>query len=168
MNQVRRIPAPVTGVARRCLAVKDRFFEVVRNHATRPRGIGQAVYAAGRARPGATNRRLHQAGISPLTGIMAGDGGHGNLPVGGHRSSPLAATGSPHGALARVGADLWPAAFTTLKEVGPSTLLGDEQERIRYAADNLIFSRDVAADTPAREAMQDIERLCRALVNSGR
>jgi hypothetical protein len=56
----------------------------------------------------------------------------------------------------------------TLKEMGPSTLLGDEQERIRYAADNLIFSRDVAADTPAREAMQDIERLCRALVNSGR
>src|SRR3954447_24618997 len=25
------------------------------------------------------------------------DGGHGNLPVGGHRKSPPAATGSPHG-----------------------------------------------------------------------
>jgi hypothetical protein len=26
-----------------------------------------------------------------------GDGGHGNLPIGGHRISPLAATRSPHG-----------------------------------------------------------------------
>jgi hypothetical protein len=25
------------------------------------------------------------------------DGGHGNLPVGGHRNSPVTATGSPHG-----------------------------------------------------------------------
>ena len=52
----------------------------------------------------------------------------------------------------------------TLKETGPSKLLGDEHERIRYAADNLIFSRDLAQDAPAREAMADVERLCRALV----
>ena len=32
------------------------------------------------------------------------DGGHGNLPVGGHRKSPLAATGSPHG---------WPSDLPT-------------------------------------------------------
>jgi hypothetical protein len=37
----------------------------------------------------------------------------------------------------------------TLKEIGPSKLLGDEQERIRYAADNLIFSRDLAEDASA-------------------
>jgi hypothetical protein len=57
----------------------------------------------------------------------------------------------------------------TLDEMGPSKLLfGDEQERIRYAADNLIFSRDLAQDARAREAIRDIERLCRALVDSGR
>ena len=56
----------------------------------------------------------------------------------------------------------------TLTEMGPSKLLGDEQERIRDAADNLIFSRDLAQDVPAREAMADVERLCRALVHSAR
>ena len=56
----------------------------------------------------------------------------------------------------------------TLKEMGPCKLLGDEQERIRYAADDLIFSRDLAQDTPARAVMADIERLCRALADSGR
>ena len=56
----------------------------------------------------------------------------------------------------------------TLTEMGPSKLLGDEQERIRDAADNLIFSRDLAQDAPAREAMADVERLCRALVHSAR
>jgi hypothetical protein len=56
----------------------------------------------------------------------------------------------------------------TLKEMGPSKLLGDERERVRYAADNLIFSRDLAQDAPARAAMADIERLCRALVDGGR
>jgi len=56
----------------------------------------------------------------------------------------------------------------TLKQIGPSTLLGDEQERIRYAADNLIFSRDLEEDAPARDAMGDVERLCRALVDSAR
>jgi hypothetical protein len=54
----------------------------------------------------------------------------------------------------------------TLKKMGPSTLLGDEQERIRRAADNLIFSRDLTQDAPARAAIQDIERLRRALVDS--
>ena len=32
----------------------------------------------------------------------------------------------------------------TLNEMGPSKLLGDERERIREAADDLIFSRDLA------------------------
>jgi hypothetical protein len=57
----------------------------------------------------------------------------------------------------------------TLKEMGPSKLLlGEERERIRFAADNLIFSRDLAQDALAREGMADIERLCRALADSGR
>ena len=41
----------------------------------------------------------------------------------------------------------------TLNEMGPSKLLGDQQERIREAADHLIFSRDLAQDALARQAM---------------
>jgi hypothetical protein len=39
------------------------------------------------------------AGLFPLYEAFnePSDGGHGNLPVGGHRFSPLAATRSPHG-----------------------------------------------------------------------
>ena len=36
---------------------------------------------------------------------LPSDGGHGNLPVGGHRKSPLAAIGSPHG---------WPSDLPTV------------------------------------------------------
>jgi hypothetical protein len=50
----------------------------------------------------------------------------------------------------------------------PSELLDGERDRIRYAADNLIFSRDVATDVAAQEALGDVGRLCRALVDSGR
>jgi hypothetical protein len=56
----------------------------------------------------------------------------------------------------------------TMEDVGPSKLLEDEQQRIRYAADNLIFSTDLGTDAPAREALEDIDALCRALVESGR
>jgi hypothetical protein len=56
----------------------------------------------------------------------------------------------------------------TLDDLGPSKLLDDEQQRIRYAADNLIFSSDLAADAEAREALEDVEALCRDLVDSGR
>jgi hypothetical protein len=56
----------------------------------------------------------------------------------------------------------------TLEEMGPRKLLGEEQERIRFAADDLIFSRDLAQDAPAQAAMAGIERLCRALADSGR
>jgi hypothetical protein len=34
----------------------------------------------------------------------------------------------------------------TFEEMNPSKLLGDEQERIRDAADDRIFSRDLAED----------------------
>jgi hypothetical protein len=56
----------------------------------------------------------------------------------------------------------------TLREAGPSKLLPDEQERIREAADQLIFTHDPVADDAARAALVDIERLCRKLVESRR
>jgi hypothetical protein len=56
----------------------------------------------------------------------------------------------------------------TLNELGPSKLVRGEQDRIRHAVDSLIFSRDLLEDDAAREALQDMERLCCALVDSGR
>lgn len=56
----------------------------------------------------------------------------------------------------------------TLDELGPSKLLDEEQDRIRHAADNLIFAFDLADDGPARAALNDASRLCHSLVESGR
>lgn len=56
----------------------------------------------------------------------------------------------------------------TLAELGPAKLLPPEQDRIRLAADNLIFSADLAEDIAALEALEDIQRLCGSLVQSGR
>jgi hypothetical protein len=56
----------------------------------------------------------------------------------------------------------------TLDELGPSKLQPAEQDRIRLAADNLIFSSDFATDRTAVDALEDIETLCGALVESGR
>jgi hypothetical protein len=56
----------------------------------------------------------------------------------------------------------------TLDDLGPSKLLDGEQQRIRYAADNLIFSTDLNADVEACDALEDVAALCRALVESGR
>jgi hypothetical protein len=56
----------------------------------------------------------------------------------------------------------------TLSELGPSKLLDGEQERIRSAADSLIFSSELLEDVAAQEAREDVERLCHALVESGR
>lgn len=58
--------------------------------------------------------------------------------------------------------------MNTLSQLGPSKLLDVEQDRIRAAADNLIFSSDLLDDVAAQEAIEDVERLCRALVASGR
>jgi hypothetical protein len=55
----------------------------------------------------------------------------------------------------------------TLQDLGPSKLLDGEQDRIRAAADNLIFSSSLD-DPAAREALSDVESLCTALVESGR
>jgi len=57
----------------------------------------------------------------------------------------------------------------TLDELGPSKLLDEEQDRIRHAADNLIFASDMEdQDGPAHAALDDTVRLCRSLVDSGR
>ncbi|HTU30600.1 MAG TPA: hypothetical protein VMF07_14545, partial [Solirubrobacteraceae bacterium] len=55
-----------------------------------------------------------------------------------------------------------------LEDIGPSKLLDDEQQRIRYAADNLIFSRDLETDIEAQTALIDVENLCRTLIETGR
>ena len=56
----------------------------------------------------------------------------------------------------------------TLNELGPTKLLGPEQERIRAAADSLLFTHDLLEDPAACEALSDVERLCRSLVETGR
>ena len=56
----------------------------------------------------------------------------------------------------------------TLDDMGPSKLLQSEQQRIRYAADNLIFSASLRTDVDARDAVEDVAALCRALVENGR
>jgi hypothetical protein len=54
----------------------------------------------------------------------------------------------------------------TLDELGPTKLLPGEQERIRDAADALIFSERI--ETAASEAIADIDALIEHLVESGR
>jgi hypothetical protein len=65
-------------------------------------------------------------------------------------------------------ANAYRRVIQTLNDLGPSKLLEDEQDRIRDAADNLIFSRDLLEDSAAREALDDVERLCGELVENGR
>ena len=55
----------------------------------------------------------------------------------------------------------------TLADLGPSKLQRDEQDRVRTAADTLIFTASLE-DDEAREALIDVDALCRALVDSGR
>ena len=56
----------------------------------------------------------------------------------------------------------------TLNELGPSKLQEEEQDRIRDAADSLLFTDDLLQDDAACQALSEIECLCRALVDSGR
>ena len=51
---------------------------------------------------------------------------------------------------------------------GRASCFAGEQQRIRYAADNLIFSTDLNTDVEACDALEDVAALCRALVDSGR
>ena len=53
----------------------------------------------------------------------------------------------------------------TLEEVGPAKLHGPELERIREAADTLIFAGTLEQ---AREALADVDALCEHLVATGR
>jgi hypothetical protein len=41
----------------------------------------------------------------------------------------------------------------TVREIGPSSLLADEQQPLREAADHLIFTNDLDADVAARMAL---------------
>jgi len=54
----------------------------------------------------------------------------------------------------------------TLDELGPSKLQREEQDRLRYTADNLIFAGELEGD--AAVALTDALELCEALVDSGR
>lgn len=65
-------------------------------------------------------------------------------------------------------ASAYKRVMQTLENLGPSKLLDGEQERIRDAADNLIFSRGLTEDAAALDALGDVERLCRALIDGGR
>ena len=56
----------------------------------------------------------------------------------------------------------------TLVDLGPSKLLASEQDLIRDAADSLVFSPDQPRDVMASDPLEVVERLCRALVDSGR
>jgi hypothetical protein len=56
----------------------------------------------------------------------------------------------------------------TLTEIGPSKLLASEQERIRDAADTLIFSSGLSDEQSAIDALADVDELCRDLVASDR
>ena len=55
----------------------------------------------------------------------------------------------------------------TLSDLGPTKLLDGEQDRVRTAADTLIFCSG-RADEQTGDALADIDDLCRDLVASGR
>jgi hypothetical protein len=56
----------------------------------------------------------------------------------------------------------------TLDDIGPAKLHGSEAEEIRAAADTLFFAEDLGVDVDARDAVANITRLARNLVDSGR
>lgn len=56
----------------------------------------------------------------------------------------------------------------TLDELGPTKLQPSEQDRVRYAADSLIFCSDLLEDDATRDSLEDTELLCEVLVGSGR
>jgi hypothetical protein len=55
-----------------------------------------------------------------------------------------------------------------LGELGPTKLQNGEQERIRYAADSLIFCADLSTDEGTRESLADTRLMLDNLVESGR
>jgi hypothetical protein len=55
-----------------------------------------------------------------------------------------------------------------LNDLGPSKLMPSEQERVRTAADDLLFCEELLTDEAAQDAVADIEALGRDLTESGR
>jgi hypothetical protein len=55
-----------------------------------------------------------------------------------------------------------------LDDLGPAKLHGSEADEIRVAADTLFFAEDLGSDADARDAVANITRLARNLVDSGR
>ena len=56
----------------------------------------------------------------------------------------------------------------TLDDMGPAKLHGSEAEEIRAAADTLFFAEDLGVDADARDAVSNITKLARNLVDSDR
>jgi hypothetical protein len=56
----------------------------------------------------------------------------------------------------------------TVDDCGPAKLLAPEQDRIREAADALLFCVDLTADAEARTAVSDVLDLHDHLVGTGR
>ena len=56
----------------------------------------------------------------------------------------------------------------TLSELGPSKLLADEQDRIRTAADTLVFCSGHSDEQTVDDAHADVSELCSDLIASGR
>ena len=65
-------------------------------------------------------------------------------------------------------ANAYRRVLQTLAELGEAKLHPIEQDRIRYAADSLIFCADVLADDATRDSLEDTELLVEVLVESGR
>ena len=55
-----------------------------------------------------------------------------------------------------------------LEDLGPAKLHDSERERVRAAADTLIYAEDLGVDDEAREAVSDMTALARHLVESER
>ena len=55
-----------------------------------------------------------------------------------------------------------------LREVGPAKLTPAEQQRIRDAADDLVFCASLVTDERAQDAVRDVGALGRHLVEAGR
>ena len=55
----------------------------------------------------------------------------------------------------------------TLDDLGATKLQQDEVERVRAAADTLLFCEDID-DPAAREALEDVEDLAQHLADTGR
>ncbi|MDQ6607658.1 MAG: hypothetical protein M3Z06_14070 [Actinomycetota bacterium] len=64
--------------------------------------------------------------------------------------------------------DAYRRVLHTLNELGPSKLQDVEQERLRLAVDSLVFARDLTEDPAAQAGLEDTEKLCHDLVQSGR